>query len=183
MIYHLLTPSSLLRHYGEYGGTFEISGIVDELGAPGVYEVILFDRLTRRPIRRATSAADGFYVFDFLAYRDKGYTVIAYDRGDLPLNASIQDLVTPVPMGETAPAWDLPLLEGQAISGQAVGPGGAPAELVSIRDWESKRTLANIVPEADGTWSVTLPNGEYDITYFKDGCAPICHGPYLIDAG
>ena len=79
----------------EFGGRYRIAGVVDELGAPGRYRVRLFDRVTMRCLREVWSAADGSYAFNWIAYRDKGYLLIAYDHGDDPVNAAIADFVTP----------------------------------------------------------------------------------------
>ena len=79
-------------------GPCRITGTVTELGVAGPYQVRLFDRLTARCIGETWSAADGSYVFDYLAYRANGYFAIAYDHGDNPLNAAIADLITPEPM-------------------------------------------------------------------------------------
>jgi hypothetical protein len=159
-------------------GRYRIVGTVDELGTPGRYRVRLFERASSRCIRETWSDEAGHYAFEWLAYREEGYFLIAYDSGDAPLNASIRDRVTPT-LGD-APDWNLPLLDGRTVSGTATTPTGDPAELVSIRDWEAKRIVANVQPGEDGAWLVTLPSGKYDITYYREGCAPVCHGPYTI---
>lgn len=91
----VLTPDQLIRVDIVDGGSYRIIGTVDELGAPGKYRVRLFDRYSARCIRETWSDESGVYSFNWIAYRDKGYTVIAYDHGDTPVNASIRDLVTP----------------------------------------------------------------------------------------
>lgn len=88
----------LIRADAADGGAFRVRGTVTELGVAGPYRVRLFDRLTARCIRETRSAADGSYSFPRIAYRDKGYFVVAYDHGDSPHNAAIADLVTPEPM-------------------------------------------------------------------------------------
>ena len=80
------------------GGAFRIVGTVDELGVAWAYRVRLFERRTGRCIRETWSAPDGSYSFPNIAYRDKGYFVVAFDHGDNPLNAAIADLITPEPM-------------------------------------------------------------------------------------
>lgn len=92
----LLSP--LIRHDSADGGAYRVRGTVTELGVAGSYRVRLFDRLSSRCIRETWSAADGSYSFPYIAYRDKGYTVVAHDHGDGPHNAAIADLVTPEPM-------------------------------------------------------------------------------------
>lgn len=92
----LLSP--LIRRDSADGGAFRVRGTVTELGVAGPYRVRLFERLTARCIRETWSAADGSYSFPYIAYRYQGYTVVAHDHGDSPLNAAIADLVTPEPM-------------------------------------------------------------------------------------
>lgn len=82
----------------EDGGSYQITGTVDELGVPGRYRVRLFDRISGRLIREIWSAADGTYSFQNLAYRPQGYFVVAYDHGENPHNAAIADLMTPEAM-------------------------------------------------------------------------------------
>jgi hypothetical protein len=82
------------------GGSFRIAGTVDELGSAGKYRVRLFDRQSARCIRETWSATDGSYSFDWIAYRYRGYFVIAYDHGDNPVNAAIADMITPEPMSQ-----------------------------------------------------------------------------------
>lgn len=79
-------------------GTYRIAGTVDELGVSGAYRVRLFDRVSGRCLRETWSAANGAYAFQNIAYRYRGYFVIAYDHGDTPHNAAIADLMTPEPM-------------------------------------------------------------------------------------
>lgn len=90
--------SALIRADAMDGGYHRVRGTVTEIGVAGPYRVRLFDRLTARCIRETWSAADGSYSFPYIAYRDKGYVVVAHDHGDSPLNAAIADLVTPEPM-------------------------------------------------------------------------------------
>lgn len=79
-------------------GQHRITGTVTELGAPGVYRVRLFNRLTAKCLRETWSSADGSYVFNHLANQPNGYFAIAFDHGASPLNAAIADLITPEPM-------------------------------------------------------------------------------------
>ena len=81
-----------------YGGGYRITGTVAELGVLGRYRVCLMERLTNKCVNQVVSAADGVYVFDNIKYQANGYYVIAFDRGDNPLNAAIADLITPEPM-------------------------------------------------------------------------------------
>lgn len=90
--------TTILRRDMDSGGGYRITGTVDELGTAGAYRVRLFDRRSARCIRETWSAANGSYAFDWIAFRDKGYFVVAYDHGDSPVNAAIADLITPEPM-------------------------------------------------------------------------------------
>lgn len=80
------------------GGLYRIRGAITEIGVVGSYRVRLFDRQSGRRIRETWSAPDGSYSFPYIAYRHRGYFVVAYDYGDNPLNAAVADLVTPEPM-------------------------------------------------------------------------------------
>lgn len=80
----------LMRSRLEFGGRYQIAGVVDELGVAGQYRVRLFDRLTALCIGETVSAADGAYSFTNLARRD--YFVVAHDHGIDPKNAAIADL-------------------------------------------------------------------------------------------
>ncbi len=84
---------------GNNDGLFQIKGTVTELGIAGSYLVRLFDRQSARCIGETwSSAEDGSYLFDNIAYLLNGYFAIAFDHGDNPLNAAIADLITPEPM-------------------------------------------------------------------------------------
>lgn len=88
----------MIRWDVQDGGASQITGTVTELSVPGPYRVRLFDRQSARCLRETWSAADGAYSFTYIAYRMNGYFAIAYDHGDLPLNAAIADLITPEAM-------------------------------------------------------------------------------------
>lgn len=78
------------------GGAFVIADVVTELGIPGSYMVRLHTRIDGYPVRATYSASGtGAYRFDRIAYRYKGYYVIAFDHGADPVNAAIGDLITP----------------------------------------------------------------------------------------
>src|SRR5690606_10714889 len=62
------------------------------------------------------------------------------------------------------------------ISGNATTNQGAAADLVAIREWDSKLLVMNIEPDENGDWDANLAAGMYDITYFAEGCQPVCHG-------
>ena len=163
-----------------YINNYRLQGEVDSLNFGVRYTVRLYDRQTGEFMRQSLSdPATGRYRFNHVPPADKGYFIVVHDdRSDPPLNAAVTDRVTPALDG--VPAWELPMLDGRTLSSIATTPSGDPAELVSIRDWEAKRIVANVQPDQTGYWSVTLPSGKYDITYYKEGCAPVCHGPYTI---
>ena len=86
-------PNTLARRDIYDGGTYQITGTVEEFGVVGVYRVRLFDRFSGRLVRETWSAADGSYAFPYIAYRETGYFAVAYDHGDNPLNAAISDWI------------------------------------------------------------------------------------------
>jgi len=81
------------------GGGYRISDSVSRLGVAGRYRVRLINHLDGRLIRECWSSADGGYAFNWIAYRARGYCIVAHDHtpGD-QRNAAIADLVTPEPM-------------------------------------------------------------------------------------
>jgi hypothetical protein len=79
-------------------GTYRIYSNVSRLGLFGVYRVRLFDRRSGRLVRETWSASSGSYLFDYIAYFDKGYFVMAFDHSAEQVNAAVSDLLTPVPM-------------------------------------------------------------------------------------
>jgi len=85
-----------LRRDMEDGGSYRITGTVDELGVVGAYRVRLFDRVSGRCIRETWSNTAGAYAFNNIAYRYQGYFVVAFDHGEnASPQAGIVDLVTP----------------------------------------------------------------------------------------
>ena len=91
---------------------------------------------------------------------------------------------TPPPMGSLARFAPLLLPAGSVtITGNCIVSGNGGAELVVIRDWDSRALIATTVPNATtGDWSASVPPGNYDISYFAPDCQPICHGPYTVTA-
>ncbi|MGQ9814249.1 MAG: hypothetical protein ACUVR3_03740 [Candidatus Roseilinea sp.] len=160
------------------GSQYFVSGIATRLGVPARLQVMLYERLGGRFVNATWSdPTTGAYKIP-VANPNMTYFVVALDKSPTPIAATVVDFVTGRRDGE--PPWHLPMLNGRVVSGIARSTSGEPAELVSIRDWAAKKVVANIQPAQDGSWSVTLPSGEYDITYYKRGCAPVCHGPYTI---
>jgi hypothetical protein len=86
VIDHLLGAQPTL-----YWGTYRCSGTVDDLGVPGQYLVLLFDRLTCLPIRSTVSSADGAYAFTGIPDMTGRSFVVAFDHGANPVNAAISD--------------------------------------------------------------------------------------------
>lgn len=85
-----------LGQYGSYHGNYRIRSRVYRLNVPGVYLVILFERLSCAQVSRTLSDIDGYYEFRNIAYILNGYFTVAFDNtlGDLR-NAGISDLLTP----------------------------------------------------------------------------------------
>lgn len=78
-------------------GNYKISGKALKEGVPGVYLVLLFDRLTNSIIRTCFSKSNGDYLFENLP--NKSFTVLALNGTSLPLlNAAISDYVYPEQM-------------------------------------------------------------------------------------
>jgi len=87
-----------VRKHVEFGGIYRIRGRVDRLGVYGAYPAVLFSHVTNAPIDRGWSDADGWYIFNWLAYVPQGYYVVAFDPSNPPENAGIATLITPEPM-------------------------------------------------------------------------------------
>jgi len=69
------------------------------------------------------------------------------------------------------------------LSGQAVaGPSGDPVEYVQLIGTRSRGRVFVVKPDAEGNWTVTVPTGEYMVTYFAAGFSPETHGPYVAEA-
>lgn len=81
-----------------------------------------------------------------------------------------------------APSFlDYPPLK--TISGNCIVSGNGGAEMVVIRDWDSRELIATATPNATtGAWTADVPPGDYDISYFAPNCQPVCHGPYTVTA-
>lgn len=57
---------------------------------------------------------------------------------------------------------------------------GSSADLVVIRNFVTHDHVVSIIPDEDGKWAHVLDVGKYDITFYSEKCAPICHGPYTV---
>lgn len=66
------------------------------------------------------------------------------------------------------------------VGGNATLENGDPVDRVVIRQWETNAFVDEVIPDENGDWAILLRPGDYDITYFADGCQPICHGPYTV---
>lgn len=161
------------------GGYSLLGTVAEALNTPPiVHRVRLFDAVSWRWLRTTFSTLTGAWAFHDLAYKLAGYAVVVEDAHVPPLQPLIYSRLTPtLPNGEPIP---LVFTNGQIISGTATQVDGTPADLVAFRVWETKAWLANVTPGPGGAWSILLPNGVYDVTYFAAGCQPICHGPYTI---
>ena len=77
----------------------------------------------------------------------------------------------------------LPTVNTLPLSGVATAlqQGGiAPVQKVIVRDWLTHYHVAAVEPDLDGNWSVSVPPGQYDVTYIAPECAPVIHGPYEV---
>lgn len=68
------------------------------------------------------------------------------------------------------------------VSGQTLFRGdGTSPDLVIGRTWDSHRRLADThQPTEDGVWFLDIPTPQYDITFLKNGCQPVAHGPMQV---
>lgn len=69
-----------------------------------------------------------------------------------------------------------------AISGNVIVAGNGGADQVVIRNWTTRELIERVTPASNGDWAATVPEGQYDITYFAANCQPVCHGPYTVTA-
>lgn len=74
-----------LRRDMTNGGSHQITGVVDRLGAPGRYRVRLFDQMTGIILRETWADESGNYAFPYIAARVQRYFTVAHDHttGDL----------------------------------------------------------------------------------------------------
>lgn len=76
----------------EFGGNYQLTDIVDELGVVGRYRVRLHDRSNGILARETWSNANGVYSFTNIANLPGGYYVLALDHTAPQQNAAIADL-------------------------------------------------------------------------------------------
>lgn len=67
-----------------------------------------------------------------------------------------------------------------AVSGTVLKYGGGAVDQVSLRSSDTGKHWGAITPDSQGNWTIYVPSGNYDITYFVDGCPPVCSGPYMV---
>jgi hypothetical protein len=84
----LVRPSRVFANL-RHGGRQSVSGIVNRNGTVGPYRVVLFDRITCRPVASTWSAENGAYSFGHLAEFDA--FVVAFDCVPAQLEAEIKD--------------------------------------------------------------------------------------------
>jgi len=68
------------------------------------------------------------------------------------------------------------------VSTLAGGPVTGGDITILVRDWATHEHVGVVTPDEAGYWSIDVLPGQYDVTYIADGCAPICHGPYTVEA-
>lgn len=66
------------------------------------------------------------------------------------------------------------------LAGNATKASGGAVDQVVIRAWATRQLAGMVIPDNNGDWTISLPSGDYDITYFATDCQPICHGPYSV---
>lgn len=77
-----------------------------------------------------------------------------------------------------------PLIISNAVrhNGKSVywDDGGTPG-IIKIRDWKLSRNLGSVHSiSSDGEWSMGIAVPQFDCTYIRKGCQPVCHGPFVI---
>lgn len=58
---------------------------------------------------------------------------------------------------------------------------GERPDLVLCRSWDShRRNISEFSPGQEGEWEFDIPSPEYDMTFIRNGCQPITHGPFSV---
>jgi len=73
------------------------------------------------------------------------------------------------------------LSEGYNIQGAALTEGGKAVDAVCLYRLADKSLASRVQPTPDGNWYAWVETGDYYIAYYAYGCAPVIHGPYLIE--
>lgn len=69
------------------------------------------------------------------------------------------------------------------LEGVAKKFDGTAIDYVSIFNWSDGKCIAQVKPDASGSWEYEyFDNLNVGIAYVADGCEPITHGPYSLDA-
>lgn len=179
----LILPSGV-RWDIQDGGSYRIAGTAARLGAAGSYRVRLFDRYDGRLIRECWSASNGAFAFDNLAYRANRYFAVAFDHSGTPLNAAIQDLISPTMTG--SPSIDLnfkaslpsdPLIA--RLSGIAQFSDGSVATTVEAYRRDSAVLVGSTTPNpATGAFQIDIScNTPCNVVQYRTGYRPLMHGP------
>lgn len=66
------------------------------------------------------------------------------------------------------------------LSGIVVTSSGSEVQLIAVHDWETKELVNTLSPNSNGTWSLAVEPGAYQVTYYTECCAPVCYGPYYV---
>ncbi|MBK8123917.1 MAG: hypothetical protein IPK54_10270 [Dokdonella sp.] len=149
----------------------------------GVFKVILngvlqFSRTVSKPMPTSV-----FYIGHDATASDRdfgpGYMCgvrITRDDGRYP--DSFSDMPGPLVVPHF-PDYSPPLI---AVGNNVTVSGNGAGDYVVIIDATTKELVKLVALGGVANWSDDIPEGEYYLTYFADGCQPITHGPYTITA-
>lgn len=158
----------------------------DGLPAQGVM-VSLIDRQTQRIVHATTTDATGYYRLAHVALplAQRMYQVLIQDPQPGSERDPVLTRIELLPGNSPTLYTVLPWLGADRggsglIQGNAKKASGEKADRVMIRRHASGDHFQTIIPDSAGDWKAFLPPGQYDISYFAEGCAPIIHGPYII---
>jgi uncharacterized GH25 family protein len=154
-----------------------ISGIVtdeDKHGLSGIsIDVRAATQVAASEIANGHSVSGPGGRFVVLTATQGGVVVVAAKRGLPPARSS----VLRVAAGERKSGINLTIPRGIALSGRVVDPAGAPLNDVRVSSRPSQHgSIANEADDvrtaADGTFTLRLLEGLYDLTFRHDGYAP-----------
>lgn len=170
----IIASQRVIVYSGRGSVTIAITGT-----SSGPFYLRLFESLTGTVVREKLRVYAGTYTFkDLDPYTRYSYTIVDLGSEGLPM-VSKDYVYAQISGGNVLPG---PMTQFKTVRGVATKPNGVAVEKVVIRDWDTKQLKKIVVPDYYGAWSTLLAYGMYDITYFSNGCAPLCHGPYTIDA-
>lgn len=71
---------------------------------------------------------------------------------------------------------------GHPISGSSFFyDDGEGPDFVLCRSWDlHRRSISQATPGVEGHWEFRVPTPEYDLTFIRNGCQPITHGPFRV---